>query len=86
VYTICTCYIICMDNTVPVRDARAQFGELIDRATHDEATVITRHGKEVAAVVPIELLRQYRVWEEQEDLRLVREAMADEGPTATLAR
>jgi hypothetical protein len=31
------------------------------------------------------MLRQYRIWEEQEDLRLVREAMAETGPTATLA-
>ncbi|MBF9073929.1 type II toxin-antitoxin system Phd/YefM family antitoxin [Streptacidiphilus fuscans] len=71
--------------TLPIREARAHFGEVIDRATHDESIIITRHGKEVAAVVPIELLRQYRIWEEQEDLRLVREAMKDDGPSKSLA-
>ncbi len=36
-------------------------------------------------MVPISMLHQHRVWEEQEDLRLVRKAMAEDGPTATLA-
>ncbi|MGW4382972.1 type II toxin-antitoxin system prevent-host-death family antitoxin [Kitasatospora sp. NPDC004531] len=74
-----------MDATLTMREARDRLAEVAERATHDDVTVLTRHGKEVAAVIPISMLRQYRVWEEQEDLRLVRKAMAEDGPTATLA-
>lgn len=46
---------------------------MVDRAERDEPTVITRRGREVAAVVPIALLREYRQWEELELVRLVEE-------------
>ncbi|MGW6912396.1 type II toxin-antitoxin system Phd/YefM family antitoxin [Kitasatospora sp. NPDC054939] len=59
--------------SVSVREAREHFADVIDRAERDEPTVITRRGREVAAVVPIELLREYRQWEERELMRLVEE-------------
>jgi prevent-host-death family protein len=40
-------------------DARSRFAEIIKEAAHgSQRTVITRHGKEIAAVVPMEDLQQ----------------------------
>lgn len=39
---------------VQLRDAKARLSELVDAAVAGEHTVITRHGKEVAMLVPIE--------------------------------
>jgi antitoxin Phd len=39
---------------VQLRDAKARFSQLIDAAAAGDYTVITRHGKEVAMLVPIE--------------------------------
>ncbi|NYI06372.1 type II toxin-antitoxin system Phd/YefM family antitoxin [Allostreptomyces psammosilenae] len=64
-----------------IREIRAHLADVVDRAERaDQPTVITRRGKEVAAVVPIELLRQYQRWEEREIIRIVEERMADRSP------
>jgi len=70
-------YIRDMDNTASIREVRDSLADVVDRATHDEPTIITRRGREVAAVVPIELLREWRTWEEERVVRLVAER-ADE--------
>ncbi|HCA85052.1 MAG TPA: prevent-host-death protein [Streptomyces sp.] len=59
----------------PVREARAHFGDLIDRALRDESTVITRNGKEVAAVVSIDTLRKFRQLEDEADRRAIQDAL-----------
>ncbi|WP_075292347.1 type II toxin-antitoxin system Phd/YefM family antitoxin [Pararhizobium arenae] len=41
-------------STVGVRDAKADFSNLVDEATKGEFVTITRHGKPVAAIVSIE--------------------------------
>ncbi|GAA1405668.1 hypothetical protein GCM10009639_52820 [Kitasatospora putterlickiae] len=63
--------------TVSIREAREHLAAVVDRAERDEPTVITRRGREVAAVVPMELLREYRRWEEQELVRLIEERRAE---------
>ena len=64
-----------------IRQVRDHIADVVDRADRDDSpTVITRRGREVAAVVPIEMLRRYQRLEEQEILRLVRERMADPSP------
>ncbi|MFE6749457.1 type II toxin-antitoxin system Phd/YefM family antitoxin [Kitasatospora purpeofusca] len=68
--------------TVSIREAREHLADVVDRAERDEPTVITRRGREVAAVVPIELLREYRQWEERELVRLIEERR--EEPTYSL--
>jgi prevent-host-death family protein len=78
-----------MSQAVPnesIRDARQRLAEIVDRAEHEgNPTVITRHGREVAAVVPIEFLREYRVLEESEVLRILNERRAaDDGTRYTL--
>lgn len=76
-----------------IRAARINLAAIVDRAEHDgEPTVITRHGREVAAIVPIDLLREYRVLEEREILRMISErrdeptVSMEEVLTETLAR
>jgi prevent-host-death family protein len=64
-----------------IRDVRAHLAEVVERADRDDQpTVITRRGKEVAAVVSIEVLRKYQQWEEREINRIIDERMADRSP------
>lgn len=70
-----------MDFILPLREARNRFAEVVDRASHDEATVLTRHGKRVAAIVPVEVLDAYRRWEDERALRLIEERR--NGPTVS---
>ncbi|HEX3830098.1 MAG TPA: type II toxin-antitoxin system Phd/YefM family antitoxin [Sporichthyaceae bacterium] len=61
-----------------IRDVRAHLAEVVERADRDDLpTVITRRGKQVAAVVPIDVLRRYQAWEEREINRIIDERMAD---------
>lgn len=64
-----------------IRDVRAHLAEVVERADRDDVpTVITRRGKEVAAVVSIEVLRKYQEWEEREINRIIDERMANPAP------
>jgi prevent-host-death family protein len=64
--------------TESIRDLRAHLAEVVERADRDDqATVITRRGKPVAAVVSIEVLRKYQEWDERELNRIIDERMAD---------
>jgi prevent-host-death family protein len=57
-----------------VREVRAHLAAIVERADRDATpTVITRRGREVAAVVPIDLLRDYRAMEEREIQRIIAE-------------
>jgi prevent-host-death family protein len=64
-----------------IRDVRAHLADVVDRADRDDQpTVITKRGREVAAVVSIDLLHKYQQWEEQEINRIVDERMANRSP------
>ncbi|MEV7104736.1 type II toxin-antitoxin system Phd/YefM family antitoxin [Streptomyces atroolivaceus] len=45
-----------MADTVTVREVRTHLADVIDRAEAGQTTVVTRNGKRVAALVPIEVL------------------------------
>ena len=49
-----TCTLATMTESVSVREARAEFARIIDRARDGGATVITRDGTPVAAVVSMD--------------------------------
>ena len=62
-------------NTV---DARAQFSEIINRAAFGkERVTLTRRGKEIVAVVPIEDVKLLEALEDKIDLEEARAALAE---------
>ncbi|GAA0942057.1 type II toxin-antitoxin system Phd/YefM family antitoxin [Nonomuraea longicatena] len=64
-----------------IRDVRAHLAEVVERADRDDLpTIITRHGKQVAAVVAIDVLRKYQAWEEHEINRIIDERTANPAP------
>ncbi|MGO4429309.1 type II toxin-antitoxin system Phd/YefM family antitoxin [Streptomyces sp. MCAF7] len=61
-----------------IRDVRAHLAEVVERADRDDVpTVITRRGKQVAAVVSIEVLRRYQEWDVVSINRIIDERMAN---------
>ena len=69
-----------------IREVREHLADVVDRADRDdEPTVITRRGKQVAAVVPIDVLRKYQQYEEQAIIRMVQERMTNTEPGVPLA-
>ena len=44
--------------TMQVREAKASFSALVEAAENGEPTIITKHGKPAAAVVPIEVAQK----------------------------
>jgi len=66
--------------------ARAQFAEVVNRAAYGkERVTLTRRGKEVVAVVPIEDVRLLESLEDKIDLDEARAALADAKKNGTVA-
>ncbi|WP_328772335.1 type II toxin-antitoxin system Phd/YefM family antitoxin [Streptomyces sp. NBC_00286] len=61
-----------MSETKSIREARAGFASILDKAEAGEATVITRNGTPVAALVP---MPDYDALEDAADELLAREAL-----------
>lgn len=59
--------------SMSIAEAKARFSAVIDRATAGEETVITRHGKPVAKIVPLwtahDQDRARQIFEEMRRLR-----------------
>jgi prevent-host-death family protein len=65
-------------DSVSTADARGQLADVINRAAYGkERIVLTRRGKEVAAIVPIEDLRWIEELEDRLDVEAAREALAE---------
>jgi prevent-host-death family protein len=61
-----------------ISEARESFAETLNRAAYGgERVVLTRHGKRLAAVVPIEDLELLESLEDAVDLEAAREVLAD---------
>lgn len=72
---------------ISVTEARDELGELVNRARYsDERIVLTRHGKAVAALVPVDLLREVEAAEDAADVEAARAAAADGEPAVPHAR
>lgn len=66
---------------IPASKARLQFAEVVNKVTFGgERVVLHRHGKDVAAMVPIEDLELLQQLESRMDLELARAALADKAP------
>ena len=58
---------VTMMNTV---DAKEQFTDLINRVTHNkERIILTRRGKEIAAIIPLEDFKLLQDSQDKNDLR-----------------
>jgi prevent-host-death family protein len=65
--------------------ARAQFTDTLSRAAYGKERIrITRHGKELAAVVPIEDLELLEALEDRIDLEDARAALAETKDQGTI--
>ncbi|HLZ70199.1 MAG TPA: type II toxin-antitoxin system Phd/YefM family antitoxin [Dehalococcoidia bacterium] len=63
---------------VSTADARNQFGDLINRVAYGrEHIVLTRRGKELVAIIPVEELRWMEEFENRRDLELIDRILAD---------
>lgn len=72
---------------IGVTEARDQLGDLVNRAAYsDERIVLTRHGRPVAALVPIAVLRELEDAEDAADLAAARAAAAERGPNVPHAQ
>jgi prevent-host-death family protein len=72
-----------MSESLSIREARAGFAAILSRAEAGEATVITRNGTPVAALVP---MSDYDALEDAADELLAREALQHLGePTVAMA-
>ncbi|HYN80455.1 MAG TPA: type II toxin-antitoxin system Phd/YefM family antitoxin [Gemmatimonadaceae bacterium] len=66
---------------LPATEARIRFAELVnDVAFGGERVVLQRHGKDIAAVVPIEDLALLEELEDRIDLDAARKALRDKEP------
>jgi prevent-host-death family protein len=66
-----------MTATIGAFDAKARFGELLDRVAHGEEIVITRHDKPVARIVPEDATRLEDVRRALDALRELRRRIAE---------
>jgi prevent-host-death family protein len=68
---------------VPTVKARDEFSDVINRAAYGkERVVLTRRGKELAAVVPIEDVKFLQDLEDRIDLESARDALKEPGTIA----
>ena len=59
-------------------DAKEQFTDLINRVTHNkERVILTRRGKEIAAIIPLEDLEVLQEVQDRHDLREAIEALKE---------
>jgi prevent-host-death family protein len=69
----------------PIREVREHLAAIVDLAVSDQSTVITRRGREVAAIVPVALLHQAQEAEERRINAIISERMASDEPGTPLA-
>jgi prevent-host-death family protein len=73
-------------NTITTAEAREKLAELVNRATYaKERLVLTRRGKEVAALVPLEDLELLEELENLVDLRGARAALEEAKKEGTVS-
>ena len=65
-------------NSINTADAKDAFTELMNRVSHNkERIVLTRRGKEIAAIIPIEDLHQLEASQNKHDLRDAADALKE---------
>lgn len=75
-----------MSDPKRISEARGEFSDLVNRAAFGgERVLLTRHGKSVAAIVPVDDLELLEALEDRADLDSVREALADPANAVPIA-
>jgi prevent-host-death family protein len=75
-----------MDNRVSTVEARNNFGDLMNRAAYGkERLILTRRGKKLAAIIPVEDLEILEAIEDKIDLEEARKALAEAGEEGTVS-
>lgn len=70
---------------IGVSEARESFAELVNRAAYGhERVLVARRGRPIAAIVPIEDVELLERLEDEFDLELAREALADPANAAPI--
>jgi prevent-host-death family protein len=66
---------------IPASEARLQFAEVVNKvAFGGERIVLHRHGKDVAAIVPVADLELLQQLEDRIDLESARKALSEKAP------
>ena len=65
---------------MPVSEARDHFSDVVSRASQGESTYLMRHGRRVAAVVPMSIIEEWEAAEDAADLAAAEAALAEDGP------
>ncbi len=64
---------------------RSKIADVVNRATYGkERTIIVKHGKAVAAIVPFEDVEHWQKLEDQADVMVAKEALADARKNGTV--
>jgi len=72
---------------MPATEARNRFSDIVnDVAFRRERVILQRHGKDIAAVVPIEDLALLEALEDKIDLDTARKALAEKEPAVAWAK
>ncbi len=74
---------ITLMNTV---EAKEQFADLINRVVHSkERIILTRRGKEIAAIIPLEDLKAIQQTQDKNDLHAAIDALKEARTTGTVS-
>ncbi len=72
--------------TISTIDAKEEFSELVNRVSHNkERVILTRRGKEVAAIVPLEDLLLLQASQNRSDLHEAVEALKEARHQGTIS-
>lgn len=72
---------------IAASEARMDFADIVNKvAFGGERVTLQRHGKDVAAIVPVEDLRLIEALEERMDLQAARAALKEKGPRIPWSR
>jgi prevent-host-death family protein len=75
-----------MDKRISIAEAKNNFGDLMNRAAYGkERLILTRRGKKLAALVPVEDLEVLEAIEDKIDLEEARKALAESAQESTVA-
>jgi prevent-host-death family protein len=74
-----------MTAAINTADAKEQFVDLINRVAHNkERIILTRRGKEIAAIIPVEDLKLLLESQDKQDLREAIDALKEVRNTGAL--